>query len=213
MLRDIESLQIPWAHYMDVCCIVPRVVIPSKLRSQVLELLHEGYLGIRRMQQLARTAVYWPNIDNDNIDLCSSCTACAERQNRPSKPPIHPWMVPAVNFMGSYWLVLVDAYSKYPCIHLTQSIFTKSTVDLLEHDFSGFWFPRINVTDNAPCLASEEFKERQITHLTGAPYHPSTNGAAERLVQTFKLTLQKSMQFLKKSFPGLHASVQAHTDR
>ena len=29
-------------------------------------------------------------------------------------------------------------------------------------------------------------------HLTGAPYHPSTNGAAERLVQTFKQALRKS---------------------
>ena len=29
-------------------------------------------------------------------------------------------------------------------------------------------------------------------HLTGAPYHPATNGSAERLVQTFKQALRKS---------------------
>ena len=29
-------------------------------------------------------------------------------------------------------------------------------------------------------------------HLTGAPYHPATNGAAERLVQTFKQAMRKS---------------------
>ena len=34
----------------------------------------------------------------------------------------------AVNFMGSNWLILVDAYSKYPCIHSNQLIFTKSTI-------------------------------------------------------------------------------------
>ena len=47
---------------------VPRVVIPSTLRPQMLKLLHEGHFGIQRMKQLARTAVYWPNIDNDIVD-------------------------------------------------------------------------------------------------------------------------------------------------
>ena len=70
-----------------------RVVIPNTLRPQVLKLLHEGQFGIQRMKQLARTAVYWPSIDNDVVDLCRSCTSCAEHQHRPSKPPIHPWMV------------------------------------------------------------------------------------------------------------------------
>ena len=108
-----------------------RVVIPSTLRPQVLKLLHEGHFGIQRMKQLARTAVYWPSIDNDIVDLSRSCTSRAEHQNRPSKPPIHPWMVPEkpwsrlhlnhfVNFMGSNLLVVVDAYSKYPCIHFSE---------------------------------------------------------------------------------------------
>ena len=59
------------------------------------------------------------------------------------------------------------------------------------------------VTDNAPTFTSEEFqhwcKERGITHLTGAPYHPATNGAAERLVQTFKQALRKSSLPLKRA--------------
>ena len=43
---------------------------------------------------------------------------------------------------------------------------------------------------------SQEFqtwcKDRDIIHLTGAPYHPATNRAAERLMQSFKQTLKKS---------------------
>ena len=35
-----------------------RVVIPTELRRQVLDLLHECHFGIQRMKQLARTAVY-----------------------------------------------------------------------------------------------------------------------------------------------------------
>ena len=100
-------------------------------------------------------------------------------------------------------LVLVDAYSKYPCIHPIQSISTKSTIDLMEQDFAHVGFPHTIVTDNAACFtSSEEFKKfckkRKIVHLTGAPCHPSTNGAAERLEQTFKQVLQKSPQLPKK---------------
>ena len=52
------------------------------------------------------------------------------------------------------------------------------------------------VTDNATTFMSQEFqawcKQRGIVHLTGAPYHPATNGAAERLIQSFKQALRKS---------------------
>ena len=102
----------------------------------------------------------------------------------------------AINFLGSNWLVLIDAFSKYPCIHPTSSTSTKSTTDLLEQDFAHFGYPHSIVSDNATSFASEEFqswcRERGITHLKGAPYHPATNGAAERLVQTFKQALSKS---------------------
>eukprot|EP00731_Ephydatia_muelleri_P030921 Em0022g435a len=184
-----------------------RLVIPPSLRPQVLQLLHLGHFGMQRMKQLARTAVYWLGIDADIMDLCHRCTACAEHQKMPPKPANHPWMLPekpwsrvhvdhAINFLGSNWLVLIDAYSKYPCIHPTSSTSTKSTTELLEQDFSYFGYPHTIVSDNATSFSSEEFqvwcRERGITHLTGAPYHPATNGAAERLVQTFKQALSKS---------------------
>ena len=184
-----------------------RVVIPSSLRKHVLELLHEGHFGIQRMKQLARTAVYWPNIDMDITDMCQRCSTCAVHQPLPSKAPLHPWMVPekpwsrlhidhAVNFMGCNWLVMIDSHSKYPCIHPTSSVSSISTMRLLESDFAHFGYPHTLVSDNSTSFMSDEFqlfcKERGIVHLTGAPYHPATNGAAERLVRTFKQALTKS---------------------
>ena len=184
-----------------------RIVIPASLHHQILQLLHTGHFGMQRMKQLARTAVYWPGIDKAIVDICHKCSTCAEHQNAPPKYPVHPWMVPenpwsrvhvdhAINFLGSNWLVMVDAYSKYPCIHATTSTSTKSTIDLLEQDFAHFGYPHTIVSDNATTFKSDEFqawcRERGIIHLTGAPYHPATNGAAERLVQTFKQALKKS---------------------
>ena len=182
-------------------------MVPASLQRQVLEILHLGHFGIQRMKQLAKTAIYWPGIDKKIGEICHACTSCAEHQNKPAKPAVHPWMIPekpwsrlyldhAINFLGTNWLVLVDAYSKYPCVHPTSSVSTKSTTDLLEAEFAHFGFPHTIVTDNATTFTSGEFQEwcrkRGIIHLTGAPYHPATNGAAERLVQTFKQALRKS---------------------
>nr|CAB3249686.1 uncharacterized protein K02A2.6-like [Phallusia mammillata] len=184
-----------------------RLVIPQKLRQHVLQLLHQGHFGIQRMKQLARSAVYWPNIDDDILNLCRKCSICGEQQNLPTKPSVHPWMIPekpwsrvhidhAVNFLGSNWLLMIDAYSKYPCIHATSLMTSKATMNLLEEDFAHFGYPHTIVSDNAQAFVSAEFqdfcRQRGIVHLTGAPYHPSTNGAAERLVQTFKKAMKKS---------------------
>ena len=113
-----------------------RVVIPEAMRKQILDILHLGHFGMQKMKQLARSAVYWPHIDSQIEDTCRCCTACAEHQNRPPQPAKHPWMMPekpwsrihidhAVNFMGNNWLIVTDAYSKYPCIHQTSSTSTK----------------------------------------------------------------------------------------
>nr|KAG5712925.1 hypothetical protein BaRGS_007522 [Batillaria attramentaria] len=117
---------------LSIChgCLIygTRVVIPQSLQPKILDLLHIGHFGMERMKQLARTAVYWPGIDAAIEMTSRRCDSCGEHQNKPSKPPVHPWMLPekpwsrvhldhAINFMGTNWLVITDAYSKYPCIH------------------------------------------------------------------------------------------------
>ncbi|CAM1322239.1 Uncharacterised protein g8033 [Pycnogonum litorale] len=88
-----------------------RIVIPSRLRQRVLELIHLGHFGMQRMKQLARTVVYWPHIDDDIEREVRTCSACAEHQNKPPKPANHPWMLPekpwsrvhvdhTINFLG-----------------------------------------------------------------------------------------------------------------
>ena len=143
----------------------------------------------------------------DNGPLPSVYFLCQTHQKKPPKAANHPWKLPekpwshvhldhAINFLGSNWLILIDTYSKYPSIHPTTSTSTKSTMELLEQDFAHFGYPHTIVLDNATSFSSEEFqawcRERGIIHLTGAPYHPVTNGAAESLVQTFRQALTKS---------------------
>ncbi|XP_029652196.1 uncharacterized protein K02A2.6-like [Octopus sinensis] len=184
-----------------------RVVIPQSLLSNILDLLHIGHFSTEHMKQLARITVYWPGIDAAIEMACQRYDSYGEHQNKPSKPVAQPWMLPekpwsrlhvdyAINFMGMNWLVITDAFSQNPCIHLMSSTSAKTPLDLLEVDFAHFGCPHTLIMDNTSTFLSEEFqswcKERGITHLTGAPYHPATNRAVECLVQSFKKALRKS---------------------
>ncbi|GFT05961.1 uncharacterized protein K02A2.6 [Trichonephila clavipes] len=67
-LREGKDLQGREAQYtIEDGCIMyrQRVCIPRKFRKNVLEELHAGHLGIVKMKAIARSFVYWKNIDND----------------------------------------------------------------------------------------------------------------------------------------------------
>lgn len=72
------------------------------------------------------------------------------------------------------------------------------TVEVLSELFARYGVPQVLVSDNGPQFVAQEFAEfmhaNGINHLRGAPYHPATNGEAERFVQTFKQALQKGKE-------------------
>ena len=79
---------------------------------------------------------------------------------------------------------------------MVSSCSTQQAVRFLHHVFSTHGIPDRLVLDNGTAFTLEEFKIfvkcNGIHHSTSAPYHPATNGLAERAVQTFKENLKKS---------------------
>ena len=67
---------------------------------------------------------------------------------------------------------------------------SEKTIETLHMLFARYGVPAQLVSDNGPQLKSEEFeqflKRNGIKHITSAPYHPATNGLAERRVESFK---------------------------
>ena len=98
--------------------------------------------------------------------------------------------------MGHMFLVIQDAHSKWLDAHVMSTITSAKTIDVLRVVFATHGLPRKVVTDNGPSFSSSEFKnfmqENGIHHITSAPYHPSTNGLAERGVQTLKRGLKRT---------------------
>ena len=182
-----------------------RVVIPPQGRKAVLEELHETHPGCSKMKALARSYIWWPKMDQEIESLVQKCSVCQESRSSPPTAPLHPWQWPGLPwsrlhldfagpYMGHMFLVIVDAHSKWLDAHIMSSITSAKTIETLRSVFAIHGLPRVIVTDNGSSFTSEEFKmfvrKNGIKHVTSAPYHPSTNGQAERAVQTLKRGLK-----------------------
>ena len=178
-----------------------RVVIPALHQLDIVEELHEGHPGIVRMKALARSHVHWPGIDAELENKVRSCNGCQRTQQQPATAPLHPWMWPErpwhrihIDFLGPLrgfmWLVIVDAHSKWPEVLPFRSTTATATVNSLRTVFARYGCPEEVVSDNRPQFTAEEFQSflraNGIRHRRSAPYHPATNGLAERFVQSFK---------------------------
>ena len=127
-------------------------------------------------------------------------------QNSPPQIPTHPWEWPqrpwarlhidyAGPFMGKMFLVTVDTHSKWLEAHVVETPTSAGTIQQLCQMFATHGIPETIVTDNGFVFTSKEFNHftdmNGIKHLTTAPYHPASNGLAERAVQTLKTGLKK----------------------
>ena len=103
-----------------------RVVVPHKLRNQILHELHEGHIGIVKMKWLARSYVWWPGIDLDIESLANKCQGCQKVQFEAPTVPLHPWEWPikpwqrihvdyAGPFKGHMFLIVVAAHGQKYC--------------------------------------------------------------------------------------------------
>uniref|UniRef100_A0A8C1UFQ7 Integrase catalytic domain-containing protein n=1 Tax=Cyprinus carpio TaxID=7962 RepID=A0A8C1UFQ7_CYPCA len=79
--------------------------------------------------------------------------------------------------------------------HILKNITAPVTIDTLRQVFSIHGLPDVVVSDNGPTFTGEFFQEflkkNGIRHIRTAPFHPASNGLAERAVQTLKEGLKK----------------------
>ena len=92
---------------------------------------------------------------------------------------------------------MVDAHSNWPeVIGPMKTTTADSTINAMRNIFVRYGLPTQVVSDNGPPFQSAEYEEflRQngIQRILVSPYHPSSNGLAERFLQTFKYAMESS---------------------
>ncbi|XP_062709222.1 uncharacterized protein K02A2.6-like [Aedes albopictus] len=115
--------------------------------------------------------------------MVRNCSCCQSTRAEPAKAPTRCWQQPvrpferiyvdfAGPFMQNYFIELVDAYTEWPVVKILNNITTATTIQFTSEAFQDF------------------LRKNGIYQQMGAPYHPSTNGLAERFFGTFKAKLK-----------------------
>ena len=182
-------------------------MIPSTLRSKVLEQIHEGHLGIEKCMLKARDSVFWPGISNDireTVEKCGICQASSKSSKsigNVSDVPPHAWHTLGTDLF--YWnkidyLVIGDYFSKYLIMRRLPNSSKHVVIKELGLVFTELGRPFVLQLDNGPCYSSREFHNflsfYQVDHVTSSPHHPQSNGFAEALVGIAKKLMEKSVK-------------------
>ena len=186
-----------------------RVVIPKSHQPSLLQALHENHLEKVKMKMLAHSHFWWPKLDGEIEETSNNCKECSELSRDPAKVLLHQWQYPqrpwqhlhtdyAGPFLDIMWFIIIDAPSKWPIVIPTKKASTEATVEMMLDVFTTHGLCEQIISDNGPqfiCREFEDFcKSRGINHVLSPPYHPQSNGEAERFVQTFKSAMQKAKQ-------------------
>ncbi|XP_011860102.1 PREDICTED: uncharacterized protein K02A2.6-like [Vollenhovia emeryi] len=129
------------------------------------------------------------------------------RNSLQSSDEVQPWSVPEKSWSRIHadyagpidrfsFLVIVDAFSKWPEIFETKSTTATKTIEFFKNVFAQHGLPDTIVTDNGQQFISTEFKDfcnsNGIQHLTSSPYHPQSEGQGEKFVGLFKTGYKKA---------------------
>ncbi|XP_062710558.1 uncharacterized protein K02A2.6-like isoform X1 [Aedes albopictus] len=183
-----------------------RVMIPDSMKIKVLKLLHMNHSGISKIKQLARRCVFWFGLDADIEKFVKSCTICNE-MTAVTKPAKYSQWIPTTkpfsrihadffHFDKKIFLLVVDSYTKWLELeHMAYGTDAKKVIKIFLKIFARFGLPDVLVTDGGPPFNSElfvKFFEKQgITVMKSPPYHPESNGQAERMVRLIKDVFKK----------------------
>lgn len=183
-----------------------RVVVPESLKKNVLKVLHENHLGIVRMKMVARSYAWWPLIDKDIESFCAKCFVCQQTQKVKKEVVNTSWATTSYpfervhidffDFQGKKFFLLVDVFSKLVHIEwMNINSTAEKVISVLQNFFTVFGIPTQVVSDNGPPFGSKKledfFNDLGIKFTNSPPYHPQSNGSAEKYVSTVKTVFKK----------------------
>ena len=109
----------------------------------------------------------WSGWEDQVRNLVAGCVICQENRNKNPGLPLFPTRVPdyafqlvsedVFEFYQLQYLLVVDAYSKWPCVVPSRSITSAAIISEMSRTFCIFGRPEELESNNLPVLSSESF--------------------------------------------------------
>ena len=207
-----------------------RMVVPKVLQSETLQRVHsEMHFGQARTRQLMRKSYFWIGLTRDVKTQCRTCQVC--QKAKPSKRPKEPLgsveygstepgeavgmdvgTLPWADGDYRYFLLMVDLFSHYIEAVPLKDQTAKSIVNAFLEGwvYRGHGVPKVVLTDQGKnvdgLVIAELCRDFGIEKRHTTPYHPESDGMAERHIGFVKqvircLILERDLE--KGSWPSV----------
>lgn len=128
--KELKNIVKPYTKYKEelttsggLIFIGCSLVIPEKLRKEILNKIHYNHLGINKCLSLAKESVFWLTMSNEIRQMIESCYVCLKysksqtaKESKPHEIKVLSWNKVGCNLFelqGKKYLLIIDYYSKY----------------------------------------------------------------------------------------------------
>ena len=197
-----------------------QLVVPVSLREGILQEIHAseyigGHLSTDKTYDKLRMRYFWENMYRDVINSVNKCRlCCARRMKKVIRPlqdmpePNYPFEIIGIDTCGpfpetaqgnKYIVTIVDHFSSWPEAYPVPNKTAETVASLLIENFiPTHACPQMMLSDRGTefvnSVISLLLQKLRVIHLKTSPFHPQTNGKAERFHRYMNDVLTKYVQ-------------------
>ena len=206
-----------WPDKLEPDLSVMQMIAPPCFRDEIFALLHGskigGHFGITRTLKVLKDRFWWPDVKLDVQMFCKGCIPCNLAKGHPIKQAkltpmtvVDPFCRVSLDLAGplpssgengqyNYILILVDYATKMIVLEPLETKTAQECADaIVRRWISNFGCMRILHGDRDPSWLSQIFQEMtkllEIAKTHTTPFHPSSDGLAERSIKTISQMLK-----------------------
>ena len=209
--------------------IITQIVVPKKLRAQLLSEFHDSLIGgshqsFDRVYQAIRQRFYWPRMYEDIHEYYKTCRDCQRASvHHPKRPPLHPLPVAGLferlqmDYLGPFrlskcgkrWILLVvDSFSGWCEAFALPNADAITTAKVLYSEiFTRYGAPRYLLSDRGANFLSTLVQALceifSIKRIRTSSYHPASNSRCEKFNAFINKSLRTMVDDKQEDWPDI----------